>query len=144
MCEISDQIKLCTCTDKTIEDLDDYWVLYRALYPEEEITVVVGIAIPPAPIDEKIKKINKKLLLKLLNTNCLFDKPMTFAQDDILQIHLGSENFYSRLEYQFKFTGSQWEYEGFDEMLSFSNNEEKVFGSIKNGLKKKQSKPGTH
>lgn len=105
MCEISDQIKLCTCTDKNIEELDDYWILFRLKKPNDYTTIIIGMLPPVFGTNKKIEKINIEQLLELLNSNNIFDKPIPLIKDDILYIHLLNPNGYSSIEYQFKFTG---------------------------------------
>ncbi|EKF55591.1 hypothetical protein I215_06512 [Galbibacter marinus] len=136
MCEISDQIKFCTCTDKSIEELEDYWVLYRLKEPGEYTTDVIGMVIPRHCTNNKTKEINIELLLKLLNSNSIFDKPISIIKDDILYIHFLNPIGYTSIEYQFKFTGKAWENLPLNDIAIFMNRKESS-GKVQNGIKPK-------
>ncbi|WP_417361473.1 hypothetical protein [Galbibacter sp.] len=136
MCEISDQIKLCTCTDRNIEELDDYWVLYRLQDPGDYITVVDGILIPEFSTNKKTEKINIEQLLKLLNSNSIFDKPIPLFKDDILSIRLLNPNNFTSIEYQFKFTGKAWKNIPLDDISIYMNGKGSS-GKVLNGIKLK-------
>jgi len=136
MCEISDQIKLCTCTEKNIEELDDYWILYRLQDPGDYITVVDGILIPEFSTNKKTEKINIEQLLKLLNSNSIFDKPIPLFKDDILSIRLLNPNNFTSIEYQFKFTGKAWKNIPLDDISIYMNGKVSS-GKVLNGIKLK-------
>ena len=136
MCEISDQIKLCTCTNRNIEELDDYWVLYRLQDPGDYITVVDGILIPEFSTNKKTEKINIEQLLKLLNSNSIFDKPIPLFKDDILSIRLLNPNNFTSIEYQFKFTGKAWKNIPLDDISIYMNGKV-TSGKVLNGIKLK-------
>lgn len=136
MCEISDQIKLCTCTNRNIEELDDYWVLYRLQDPGDYITVVDGILIPEFSTNKKTEKINIEQLLKLLNSNSIFDKPIPLFKDDILSIRLLNPNNFTSIEYQFKFTGKAWKNIPLDDISIYMNGKVSS-GKVLNGIKLK-------
>lgn len=136
MCEISEQIKLCTCTNKSIEELDDYWVLYRLKKTDDYTTIIVGMLAPVYCTDRKAEKTNIEHLLNLLNSNSLFDKPIPLIKDDILYIHFLNPNGYSSIEYQFKFTGKVWKNIPLDDMSIYMNGMESS-GKVLNGIKLK-------
>jgi|SRR5690606_29102760 len=136
MCEISDQIKLCTCTEKNIEELDDYWILYRLKEPNNYTKIVIGMSISSFYSDKLTKETNIELMLKLLNSNRIFDKPIPIINDDVLYIHLLHNNGYTSIEYQFKFTGKAWKNIPLDDISIYMNGKESS-GKVQNGIKPK-------
>ena len=64
MCEISDQLRLCTCAITDLENLKDYWVLYR---PDGGNNVLVGMTKLPANFYISQNESNEKMLLYRLD-----------------------------------------------------------------------------
>lgn len=60
-------------TSKNIKELDDYWILFRLKEPNDYTTIIIGMLAPRFQTNNKIEEINIELLLKLLNSNSIFD-----------------------------------------------------------------------
>ena len=55
MCKISDKLKLCTCKTENIEQLKNYWILYK--YHKSDI-IMMGL--PMLPQEYQIGKENNE------------------------------------------------------------------------------------
>lgn len=84
MCEVSDQLKLCSCKTKNVEYLKHYWVLKRH---NGENNCLVGEAILPANIGEDADKVNIRTIGKMLNCGNCFDIELQHQENDILELH---------------------------------------------------------
>ena len=87
MCQVSDQIKFCTCaSDIDIEEMDNYWVLHRR--DPNKNDMVMGSVNSLIGIDEKDFEINHKILEKRINESDAFDIPLALQAGDTLHIHI--------------------------------------------------------
>ena len=133
MCEISNDLKLCTCTNT--EDFENSWELY--IYHKDQDLFVVGQPMFPvflAPQDLK----NKEIILSLLNQKNCFDFDYTPKSKDRLLITLkntaedsleyGSEYIF----HGFSYTGKHWKHEEFDALEWMWKHEVEKQGKIKN------------
>ena len=124
MCQVSNEIKLCSCKTKDVEQLKHYWVLSRIGVSDY---FVVGEIFFPADIGKEKTRLNKKVILSLLNTGEIFDIEMQHRQNDILKLHFSlPENFvdFSSMErnylcYCFKFKNSKWRVTAYDPYARF-------------------------
>lgn len=115
MCKVSDQLKLCSCKTKNVEDLKHYWVLKRH---NGEHNCIVGEAILPANIGEDVDKVNIRTLRKMLNSGNCFDAEMLHQENDILELHFtfyaDPEKYFmlpchgNYLAYAFVFKNDKW------------------------------------
>ena len=77
MCEISEKVQLCTCSDTELKTAKNIWVLSRAKpVPGLEEDVIVGIYLPSRISDSETEKMNIDRLAKTLNNGNCFDVPI--------------------------------------------------------------------
>ncbi len=121
MCKVSDQLKLCSCKTKQVEDLKHYWILKRH---NGEQNCIFGEAILPVNIGEAADKVNIKTLTKMLNNGNCFDIKLQHQEDDILELHftfnsdpekyVTSPSNSNYLAYAFVFKNNKWKKTDFD------------------------------
>ena len=102
MCKISNEIKLCTCTEKDYYALENSWAIFRrkkgwlkvgqTVYNEQALDISAT----------EIQFIEQKL-----NTKNMFDFDYFPEEEDKLRIKLTYQNKCS--EYDFKYSNSNWE-----------------------------------
>lgn len=133
MCEISNDLKLCTCTNS--EDLENFWELY--IYHKDQDLCVVGETMLPVMLTQQDLK-NKDVILSLLNQKNCFDFDYTPRSKDRLLITLKNINGESvdyRSEYLFhgfSYTGKKWKHEDFHPLEWMEKHEVEKQGEIKN------------
>lgn len=140
MCTISDQLKLCTCKTKNVEQLKHYWKLKRE---SGKNMFTIGQSFLPANIGEATDRLNEALLLQMLNNGHCFDAELPLMQNDVLELYFTlppaattsintlpwEGNF---LSYTFRYHNSQWMPDDEDLMTLSSKNYNTVQqGSIK-------------
>ena len=81
MCEVSDKLKLCTCSSD-ISKLKYYWVFYR--YAGNKLENMIGEPIMPVAINPETDILNIQLIGKLLNDGNVFDFELTPKTKDRL------------------------------------------------------------
>jgi len=139
MCAISDKLKLCTCVTGA-GNLRQFWVLYRHVKGKNEM--IIGQPVLPCDIDPVTDSINRKLLLRLLNGENVFDKPLYPVARDRLQLSFTMDDG-SMLSYGFVYKKDRWSALEFDYFGWFTRHDEIKNGKIKNGLKNSgKIKPG--
>jgi hypothetical protein len=121
MCKVSDQLKLCSCKTKNVEELKHYWVLKRH---NGEQNCIVGEAILPVNIGEDADKVNIRTLRKMLNSGNCFDTEMLHQENDILELHFtfhaDPEKYFmlpchgDYLAYAFVYKNDKWRKTDFD------------------------------
>ena len=136
MCEISDELKLCTCSNA--EELGNYWVLYR--YNKDKNELIVGEILLPRIITlEEIR--NKDILLALLNKNNCFDFEYQPQNKDRLLISLqtnAEEDFEEEsIAYGFEYRNGKWKIKDYETFEWYERYDEILEGKIKNLYKKK-------
>src|SRR5688572_18962042 len=114
MCTVSDKIKLCSCkTDAT--RLRHYWVLNRVDHTD---TLTLGDIVCPPRLSDHTHKLNKKLLLQLLNNGNCFDVEMQHQEGNILELHFTCQDPFSRedapLTYAFIYKNGKWKTTKYD------------------------------
>lgn len=108
MCIASDKIKLCTCVTGTIQEMDNYWLLYR--HKDADIFIVGDPVIPYGfYIGEDYRDIQTKLARRL-NESDVFDKPMIFSDCDRLEIVFNNLQLNGKKKMKFCFEYSQGEW----------------------------------
>jgi len=104
MCEVFQEYKLCTCSDK-IDKKKPYWVLNKGVPKKDEReTSILGTLIYSE--DGILKEITEERLLQDLNSKNIFDFDYKPSENDILKLYDGRYNYhfiYSKLE-----TDSKW------------------------------------
>ncbi len=136
MCEISDELKLCTCSNA--EELGNYWVLYR--YNKDKNELIVGEILLPRIITlEEIR--NKDILLALLNKINCFDFEYQPQNKDRLLISLqtnAEEDFEEEsIAYGFEYRNGKWKIKDYETFEWYERYDEILEGKIKNLYKKK-------
>jgi hypothetical protein len=130
MCNISDKLKLCTCSDVNT-DHSHYWVLYRFVKGKKEMTV--GEIIMPAHIEPETDTSNQNLLLTLLNTGNVFDEPVNAVNKDLLLLSFKTKKG-DHINYGFLFRKGCWEGTKYDPFVWENKHEEIKTGEIINPL----------
>src|SRR4051794_14520134 len=97
MCTISNNLRLCTCSDKT-KAFTHYWTLHR--YVKGKYHAVIGDIMMPYGIDVSTEQHNRALLLQLLNEDSIFDEPKKTKHKDRLQLSIKLGKKYTH--YRFK------------------------------------------
>lgn len=139
MCEISDELKLCTCSNA--EELENYWVLYR--YNKDKNELIVGEILLPRIITlEEIR--NKDNLLVLLNKNNCFDFEYQPQNKDRLLISLldttnndFDEGYSENITYGYEYKNGKWKIKDYETFEWYEKYDEILEGKIKNLYKKK-------
>lgn len=105
MCIPSKQIKLCTCTRKSIKKLPHYWLLKR--YNENKDLRIIGEAILPELHEDYY--ITVQSLLQRLNESDVFDRKIDFIDKDRLEIVLHNlKTPDERMTFYFQYFGGFW------------------------------------
>ena len=92
MCEVFQEYKLCTCSDK-IDKKKPYWVLNKGLPKKDEReTSILGTLIYSE--DEILKEITEERLLQDLNSKNIFDFDYRPSENDILKLFDGKFNYH--------------------------------------------------
>lgn len=112
MCTVSDQLKLCTCKTEDIEQLKQYWILYKH---QKSKMVMIGEPLLPqgSEISEENDEYNKATLSKLLNERNCFDINLTIHNGDILELNFSCPSKTQpeqtvHLTYEFVYKKSKW------------------------------------
>ena len=84
MCNISNKIKLCSCTNRSVNKLDHYWILHR--FNEAKDIIIIGEPIMPYEMPNPNYGINAATLTTRLNDNDAFDIAIKFEEKDQLEI----------------------------------------------------------
>ena len=107
MCKVSDKIKFCTCRNSVnIEELDNYWVLYK--FNKDKNEMMMGMQILPTSFRDTNFVFNVSLILDRLNDGEAFDKPIAFNKKDRLEVVLKTDSNDDSYSYNFQFGGKKW------------------------------------
>lgn len=139
MCEISDELKLCTCSNA--EELENYWVLYR--YNKDKNELIVGQPILPRDITVE-ELINKDIFCEFLNKKNCFDFEYQPQNNDRLLISLldstnkdFDEEYTESIAYGFEYRNGKWNIKDYETFEWYERYDEILEGKIKNLYKKK-------
>ena len=100
MCEVFQEYKLCTCSDK-IDKKKPYWVLNKGVPKKDEReTSILGTLIYSE--DLILKEITEERLLQDLNSKNIFDFDYRPSENDILKLFDGKFN------YHFNHSNNEW------------------------------------
>jgi hypothetical protein len=123
MCEITDQIKFCTCVKGHYSKLPHYWLYYR--FGKKKENILMGTAIIPSYLSLPVYIENQFKLLGRLNNPDAFDVEIHPKDGDRREIVLNNLEK-SRAEFHFVFQDSSWDCENHDPFESLNHHIEKL------------------
>lgn len=104
MCDLNGPFKLCSCSSD-VDYSKPHWILKtNPIRNEEYLVVIEGMMIPPNLID----KIERRKVLRRLNTINVFDFEYTPSENDQLELNHDEDD-----GYKFTFKGGKWVMEEF-------------------------------
>ena len=102
MCDLNGPFRLCTCSSE-IDYTKPHWILrMNSVNNGEDIMVIIGIMTPINLID----KIERRKILRRLNTVNVFDFKYNPSENDQLELNLEEED-----GYKFTFKNGKWKIE---------------------------------
>lgn len=120
MCEITDQIKFCTCVKGHYSKLPHYWLYYRVGEMKEELCM--GDARTPFEYFVSDYKANEIKLANRLNESDAFDIPIKPKAGDRMEIVIKNlKSFDERVVYSFRFKKRKWTIDEFDPFESLNH-----------------------
>lgn len=130
MCQLSDNIKFCTCTAEEADDLPNYWLLHR--YVGERDIQTLGLPMLPTSFRDNNFEQHQLLLEKRLNEPDAFDKPMKFKARDFMEIVINnhSSEAEERYTYAFEFKKGKWKSTKYDPFDLMNRYKEMKFGEV--------------
>ena len=130
MCDLNGPFRLCTCSSE-IDYTKPHWILrINSVNNGEEIMVTIGMMIPP----NLINKIERRKILRRLNTVNVFDFDYSPSENDQLELNLEEEDGYT-----FNFKKGKWVFEewyGEHQEFEYNNQKEGIIESLPSKLKK--------
>lgn len=131
MCEITDQIKFCTCTQGHYSKLPHYWLYYRV--GEMKETIMMGTAIIPDYLSMPDYIENQFKLLGRLNNPDAFDVEILPKEGDRMEIVLNNLGK-SRAEFHFVYQDLSWDWENHNPFVVMNHHIKKIAkGNIRFG-----------
>lgn len=135
MCTISNKLKLCTCKTKEVYNLKHFWVLHRWVKGKNEM--VLGQPVLPYYNSLVDIKLNKNILLTLLNEGNIFDFDIELKDKDLLHIAFKyNDDDWQHHDYGFEFKKGKWRDTEYDALTWMWHHEEFKYGKIKNAIEK--------
>jgi len=131
MCNISNIIKLCSCTNRSVNKLDHYWILHR--FNEAKDIIIIGEPIMPYEMPNPNYGINAATLTTRLNDNDAFDIAIKFEEKDQLEIVFNNltKDPSKTFTYYFKYTNGKWFEEDNEPFDLMNHYDELKFGKLK-------------
>ena len=130
MCDLNGPFRLCTCSSE-IDYTKPHWILrINSVNNGEEIMVTIGMMIPP----NLINKIERRKVLRRLNTVNVFDFDYSPSENDQLELNLEEDDGYT-----FNFKKGKWVFEewyGEHQEFEYKNQKEGIIESLPSKLKK--------
>ena len=130
MCDLNGPFRLCTCSSE-IDYTKPHWILrMNSVNNGEEIMVTIGMMIPP----NLINKIERRKILRRLNTVNVFDFDYSPSENDQLELNLEEDDGYT-----FNFKKGKWVFEewyGEHQEFEYKNQKEGIIESLPSKLKK--------
>ena len=130
MCDLNGPFRLCTCSSE-IDYTKPHWILrMNSVNNGEEIMVTIGMMIPP----NLINKIERRKILRRLNTVNVFDFEYSPSENDQLELNLEEDDGYT-----FNFKKGKWVFEewyGEHQEFEYKNQKEGIIESLSSKLKK--------
>ena len=129
MCDLNGPFRLCTCSSE-IDYTKPHWILrINSVNNGEEIMVTIGMMIPP----NLINKIERRKILRRLNTVNVFDFDYSPSENDQLELNLEEDDGYT-----FNFKKGKWVFEewyGEHQEFEYKNQKEGIIESLPSQLK---------
>ena len=130
MCDLNGPFRLCTCSSD-IDFTKPHWILrMNSTNDSEETMVTIGIMTPM----NLINKIERRKILRRLNTVNVFDFEYTPSENDQLELNLEEDDGYT-----FNFKKGKWVFEewyGEHQEFEYKNQKEGIIESENSELKK--------
>ena len=130
MCDFNGPFRLCTCSSD-IDYRKPHWILrMNSTNDSEETMVTIGIMTPM----NLINKIERRKILRRLNTVNVFDFEYTPSENDQLELNLEEDDGYT-----FNFKKGTWVFEewyGEHQEFEYKNQKEGIIESENSELKK--------
>lgn len=128
MCIVSDKIKFCSCTKRSVHELDNYWLLYR--FNKDKNDILIGEPILPASLTDNHYEVNCITLASRLHEADAFDMPVNFKDKDQFTIVFNNLFDEKRSVYHFKFTKGKWVSIEVDPFELMGRYDEDAFGKL--------------
>lgn len=131
MCDLNGPFRLCSCSDN-IDYTKPHWILrMNSINDDVEtmVTITIGMMMPL----NLINKIERRKILRRLNTVNVFDFDYTPSENDQLELNLEEEDGYT-----FNFKKGKWVFEewyGEHPVFEHQNTKEGVIDSLPSKLK---------
>jgi len=129
MCDLNGPFRLCTCSDD-VDYTKPHWILrMNSINDDVETMVTIGIMTPINLID----KIERRKILRRLNTVNVFDFEYAPSENDQLELNLEEEDGYT-----FNFKNGKWVFEewyGERQEFEYKNQKEGIIESLPSQLK---------
>lgn len=131
MCDLNGPFRLCSCSDN-IDYTKPHWILrMNSINDDVEtmVTITIGVMMPL----NLINKIERRKILRRLNTVNVFDFDYTPSENDQLELNLEEEDGYT-----FNFKKGKWVFEewyGEHPVFEHQNTKEGVIDSLPSKLK---------
>ena len=129
MCDLNGPFRLCTCGDN-VDYTKPHWLLrMNSTNDGEETMVTIGIMTPM----NLINKIERRKILRRLNTVNVFDFEYAPSENDQLELNLEEEDGYI-----FHFKKGKWVFEewyGEHQEFEYKNQKEGIIESLPSKLK---------
>ena len=129
MCDFNGPFRLCSCSSN-IDYTKPHWILrMNSVNNGEEVVVTIGLMKPINLID----KIERRKVLRRLNTINVFDFEYAPSENDQLELNLEEED-----GYKFTFKNGKWKIEewyGEHPIFEHQNTKEGVIDSLPSKLK---------
>ena len=130
MCDLNGPFRLCSCSDE-IDYTKPHWILrMNSINDDVETMVTIGMMMPL----NLINKIERRKILRRLNTVNVFDFDYTPSENDQLELNLEEEDGYI-----FNFKKGKWVFEewyGERQEFEYKNQKEGIIESLPSKLKK--------
>ena len=125
MCEITDQIKFCTCVKGHYSKLPHYWLYYRVGEMKEELCM--GDARTSFEYFVPDFKANEIKLANRLNESDAFDIPIKPKAGDRMEIVINNlKSYKERVVYSFRYKKRQWIIDEYDPFESLNHHIKKL------------------
>lgn len=130
MCDLNGPFRLCTCSDD-VDYTKPHWILrMNSINDDVETMVTIGMMMPL----NLINKIERRKILRRLNTVNVFDFEYTPSENDQLDLNLEEDDGYT-----FNFKKGKWVFEewyGEHQEFEYENQKGGVIESENSKLKK--------
>lgn len=129
MCDLNGPFRLCTCSDD-IDFTKPHWILrMNSINDDVETMVTIGMMMPL----NLINKIERRKILRRLNSVNVFDFEYTPSENDQLELNLEEDDGYT-----FNFQKGKWVFEewyGDHQEFEYKNQIEGIIESLPSKLK---------